>query len=118
MKKWLDKVFRPWFIVLLIIAFTHQLMEKLLRMHIPIIDSYLDPILLMPILLHLLLWEQRLLFKKGDHFVFSWVQLTILFLVVSFITEYLFPLWQPRFTADFFDVLCYALGTIAFGVFF
>lgn len=117
MKNWLSKILRSWFIILLMVAFMHQFTEKLLHIPIPVIDSYLDPLLFMPILLHLLLWERRLLFKKGDTFTFSNLQLVLLFIAISYITEYLFPIWKPQFTADIWDVVCYTLGTIYFHIY-
>lgn len=113
----LRKIARPWLLSLLLLVALHQVVERLLHIHIPVVDNYLDPLLLMPMLLHLLLWERRVLFKKGDLFVFSWPRMIMIFIIVSFITEYLFPLLRPGFTADIWDVLCYLIGTIIFGIF-
>lgn len=112
----MQKIFRLWLVILLMIATTHQVMEKLLHIRIPVIDNYLDPLLLMPILLHLLLWEQRILFKKRTDFTFSTLQLIMIFIVVSFITEYLFPKWNPKFTGDIWDIICYGIGTFSFAL--
>ena len=117
MISWWYKIFRPWFIVLLTTAFVHQLIEKLLLLHLPVIDSYLDPLLLMPVLLHLLLWERRILFRKGINYTFSTFQIILIFILISFVTEYIFPKWNPKFTADIWDVVCYVLGTIYFHIY-
>lgn len=108
------KIFNPWFIVVLLLAALHQILEKLLNLRLPFADNYLDPLLLMPILLHLVLWERRILLKKGVHYVFSFPEAGMLFLVVSFVTEYLFPIWHSGFTADWRDVICYAIGTLTY----
>lgn len=105
-----------WFIIALAVVGLHQFVQKICGISIPLIDSYLDALLFMPIALHLLLWEQRLLFSKGHHYTFSKPKLFLYWLVMSIIAEYLFPIWHHGFTADIIDVLCYALGTLAFNL--
>lgn len=114
----LYKIGTPWFVTLIIIAIAHQLLEKVAHVNLPFADSYLDPLLLMPILLQLLLWEKRILFKRGNQYVFSILQLFLYFVLISFIAEYLFPMWNKGFTADIWDVICYGIGTLVFGMFF
>ncbi|MBL7706725.1 MAG: hypothetical protein JNM21_14360 [Taibaiella sp.] len=115
---YLKKISSAWFAGMLLLVLLHQFLEKWLEIRIPVIDNYLDPLLLMPILLHLMLWERRILFKKDLHYVFSLFEVIVLFIVVSFVAEYLFPRWSMGFTADGWDVVCYACGTLIFYFFF
>ncbi len=107
---------RPWFIVLLLIALSHQIAQWILQIHIPWVDSYLDPLLMMPITLHIILWERRLVFGRGVSFTLNNYQLLAYFLVVSFLAEIVFPMIRPGFVSDFWDVICYGIGTILFAV--
>lgn len=109
---------RPWFLSALIVAGVHQGMQKLLNWHIPILDAYLDPLLFMPILLYLILWERRFFFKKGTQYVLPWSQMLAIFALVSILCEFFFPRWSTRFTMDYWDVLCYFLGMLLFGFVF
>lgn len=105
-----------WFGVLLLAFVTHQLLEKVLQIRIALLDNYLDAFLCMPLLLYILLWEQRVLFRKGSGFVFSKLYILLYFLLISFISEFLFPKWSSNFTSDFMDIVCIALGTMFFGI--
>lgn len=67
---YLKKICNAWFAGMLLLVLLHQSLEKLLEIRIPVIDNYLDPLLLMPILLHLMLWERRILFKKDCNMFF------------------------------------------------
>lgn len=109
---------RPWFIAAVGLAVTHQVLQKILDIHVPIVDSYLDPLLFLPILLQLILLEQRYVFAKGSHYVLSWFQIVGVVLLVCIVCESLFPLWSPSFTADYIDAICYLIGGVVFGVFF
>lgn len=113
----LKMLLRPWFIGFLIVALGHQIAQKLLHVNFPFADSYLDPILFLPILLHLLLWERRYIWKKGLSYKFTWREIFSVFLIVSIFAEYFFPIWSSSFTRDYWDVLCYAAGAVFFGLF-
>lgn len=108
---------RPWFIGVLILVLIHQIAQKVLVLNIPILDSFLDPLLFMPILLHLILWERRFLFGKGFRYVLSWKQIIVNLVFVTILCEYFFPRWNAAFTMDYLDILCYSLGTLLFGKF-
>lgn len=109
---------RPWFLGAVGLAVTHQVLQKILNIRVPIVDSYLDPLLFLPILLQLILLEQRYIFAKGPYYVLSWFQILIVILLMSIICELLFPIWSHSFTTDYIDAICYLLGGTVFGVFF
>ena len=108
---------RPWFIIVLLVVLIHQISQKLLGYNFSLIDSFLDPLFLMPILLHLILWERRYIFGKGPLFILSWMQIVAIFIVISIVCEYLFPIWSDAFTRDPWDIVCYGIGSVVFGMF-
>lgn len=109
---------RPWFLGAVGLALIHQILQKILGVHVPIVDSYLDPLLFLPILLQLILLERRFVFGKDSQYVLSWYHIFGVVVLVSVLVELLFPVWSPLFTADYRDVICYLIGGTAFGVFF
>src|SRR5690606_889639 len=106
-----------WFLVALALAIAHQVLQKILQVSIPFVDSYLDPLLFLPILLHLILLERRYLFGKGPSYILSWSQMFAVFVLISVVCEVLFPRWSSSFIADYKDVICYLIGGILFGIF-
>jgi hypothetical protein len=108
---------RPWFIGMLTLVLIHQIVQKALGLNIPIVDSFLDPLLFMPILFHLILWEQRFLFGKGNSYVLSWKKMITVLIFISVFCEYFFPRWNDNFTMDYWDIICYIIGTLFFGLF-
>ena len=109
---------QPWFMGALILTTTHQVLQKILGINMRLVDSFLDPLLFLPILLQLILLERRFVFGKGAPYVLSWFQILTVTVLVSVVCELLFPRWNPAFTADYIDVICYLLGGVIFGVFF
>lgn len=111
-------LFKPWFVVAALLFLTHQILQKILAVPIPFADSFLDPLLFMPLLLQLMLLERRLLFRRGPDYILSWAQILGTVVLVSLLCELLFVFWSDAFTADYLDVLCYLTGGAVFGVFF
>lgn len=92
----------------------HQIAQKIMGLPIPLIDSYLDSLLAMPIILGLLLWERRVLFRKGNHYRLSGQEVTIATLFIAFVSEIVFPWLSQKFTFDWPDLLLYTTGSIIF----
>lgn len=107
----------PWFLFLVTIFVIHQVLQKIFAVHILIIDSYLDPLLFMPILLQLVLWEKRVIYKKEATYRLDHLTMFSILFVVAIVCEYIFPLLTNSFTSDWLDVFCYTIGTIIFAVF-
>lgn len=105
---------RPWFLSLVVVGLIHQLAQKVLGWNIPIVHAYLDPLLFMPILLHLTLWERRVLFRALDDYQLEWWRIVAIFILASVVAEMVFPRLSTRFTADPYDVACYGLGAILY----
>ena len=90
----------------------HQFSQKLLHWDWPFFDSYLDPFLCMPLVFSLFLLERQWLWGIStrlsilDTFLFS-IILMVLF-------EWVFPMLHSGFTADYYDLIAYSLGSIFF----
>ncbi len=97
-----------------VLFLTHQLIQKGLDIHIPFVHSYLDDLLVMPIILTLILVERRRLYSWGEKFVFSFPETIGLVVAFSLIFELLFPYFSFKFTFDWWDFLAYAIGGVIF----
>jgi hypothetical protein len=104
----------PLFLICVLLFLINQLLEQA-HVFIPLLFSYLDDLLAMPIVLTLILAAERAYF--GDNsFVLppAWVVLAILAFSVFF--ELVLPPFFPKHTADWLDVLAYALGALLFHI--
>lgn len=91
----------------------HQYLQLIAEIAWPFVDNYLDPLLMMPIVLHAVVWEKRLLHK--DHTVrLPAIHIFSYFILTAFIAETLFPLLSNKFTADPFDTISYAMGSFVY----
>ncbi|MFK8008649.1 MAG: hypothetical protein AB8H03_19985 [Saprospiraceae bacterium] len=103
------------FCVLLFII--HQFFQKILGWNFPILDSYLDPLLCLPIFMGLMLAERRFFLKKINHnkvYTFSILEIIVIAIVLSIAFEEGFPRWSNRFTKDYFDYGFYFVGALFF----
>lgn len=93
----------------------HQYFQWIARIPMPFLDNYLDPALMMPILLHLIVWERYVLFRKRPILLTHTHLVGYLILAIIF-GEFLFPRLEPKFTADYWDILSYTVGAINYGI--
>lgn len=91
----------------------HQVLQMQIQINIPFLDNYLDPFLLMPLILYALLWERRILLKNKT-IDLSYTDILGYFLLMVLTGEVLFPQISDKFTADYGDILAYALGTLTY----
>lgn len=110
----MDVLKSPIFIISCIIFVLHQLIQKGFEIPLPLIDDYLDSLLAMPIILTFLLVERRMLFKKGKNYRLPVLDVVLAIFYISIITEVLFPWLSDRFTADWLDVVFYAIGSLIY----
>jgi len=82
-------------------------------MNIDFIDDYLDPAVLMPLILYAVLWERRILLNNKKMNL-PYLVIFGYFVTMAVLGELLFPLLSDRFTADYWDILAYAFGTIVY----
>ena len=88
------------------ILFTvHQILQKALLIHIPFIDSYLDPFCFGAIVPALYVFERSRMVKSVK---VGFGELLALTLVLVLFSEYLLPLLSPAFTFDIADILMIA----------
>src|SRR5690606_15364543 len=99
--------------VCLILFLLHHYLQYIARFSFAMLDSYLDPLLFMPILLTLITWERQLMYKNRLY-TLSLMHIFGYLLLVSVLCEVVLPMWTERMTADVWDVLFYALGTILY----
>ncbi len=91
----------------------HQYLHNETDINITFLNNYLDPFLLMPLLLYAVLWERRIVLKNKN-MVLSYTEIFGYFVLMVLLGEVLFPLISKKFTADYWDILAYALGTLAY----
>lgn len=107
---------RPIIILVIVSALLfliHQYLQMEAQLNIAFLDNYLDPAVLMPLLLYAVLWERRILLRDKN-IVLPYTDILGYFLLMVLLGEILFPLFNERFTADYWDILAYALGTLAY----
>jgi hypothetical protein len=102
-----------WYIPFLIFL-AHQFIQYILGWSTPWVDAYLDPLLALPILLGLLLFERSLIFRVHR---LSLLEVCLVSIVLMLIFEEGFPRWQPAFIRDHFDHLAYLVGVVYFWYF-
>lgn len=92
----------------------HQFVEKYLSIRISLLDNYLDPLLFMPILLSLVLWERRWWLKSNRNYVLPITHVWGYCLITIILAEILFPKLNPSFKADWIDSILYVIGSMIF----
>lgn len=96
-----------------ILFLIHQYLQLEVQLNLALLDNYLDPAVLMPILLYAALWERRILLRNKN-IVLPYTDILGYFLLMVILGEILFPLYSKSFTADYWDILAYASGTLAY----
>jgi hypothetical protein len=91
----------------------HQYLHNETDINITFLNNYLDPFVLMPLLLYAVLWERRIVLKNKN-MVLSYTDIFGYFILMVILGEVLFPFASEKFTADYWDILAYALGTLAY----
>lgn len=101
------------FITCSLLFIGHQYLERIAEVRIAVLDNYLDPLLVMPILLWLVTYERRLIHKRPDY------KLPVLHtlgfvILVAFLAEIVFPLFTNELIADPWDVGLYIIGGLVY----
>ncbi len=114
MSSWFE--FRqPLFLGAIVLFAGQQFLRYVLFVPIPgLLQSYLNDVISIPLMLTVALYAQRRLVARSYTFVFpdSWLLLAWGYVSVWF--EILLPCFSVRAVADPFDVAAYAVGTLAF----
>ncbi len=98
------------FILCLLIFLVHQFIERIVKVEVAVLDNYLDPLLAMPIILHLITLERRIL-TRNPGYRMPLVHIILYFIIVSVIVEIVFPMFNPKLIGDPIDVVLYAIGS-------
>ena len=100
----------PAFWVCLLLFLVHQLLQKVLAVSLPFLDSYLDPFLCIPIILPLLALERHYLLGLSYFNASDPGDAAIVTVALSVIFEVGFPTWSSSFVQDKYDFVAYAAG--------
>ena len=92
------------------IFLAHQVLEKLFLIDLPFLDSYLDPFLMGIICPGIWAWEK----KNGGSMEPS--ELLAAFLLLAWLSEWLFPYLSTQFVSDWRDLFGIALGVGIFAL--
>ena len=101
------------YVICLLIFSLHQVLQLVFHYNLPWANAWLDPFLFPLLLLPLILAEQRFVLRNSGYF-FPPLLLTGYFVVLSLLSEYLFPLLSHRFSQDPLDVALMLGGTVLF----
>ncbi|WP_209331225.1 magnesium citrate secondary transporter [Lunatimonas salinarum] len=104
----------PYFLGPCVAFWANQYLEKGVGIFVPLLFSYLDDLLAMPVILGTTLQVFRWIHPAGALFRFSSMQMVVGVAYISLLFEVLLPLWSEIYTRDFWDVVCYAIGALYF----
>lgn len=104
----------PLFILSCLLFWINQYLEKVLQIFIPFVHSYLDDLLLMPVVLGLTLQIYRWIHPLKEKFSFTKIQIVVAVAYFSALFEGILPLWSNLYTRDLLDVVFYSIGAIIF----
>ncbi|SEJ11746.1 hypothetical protein SAMN05192553_102468 [Cyclobacterium xiamenense] len=104
----------PWFLLPALTFWINQYLERVQGIYFPLVHSYLDDLLAMPVILGLTLQLYRWIHPRKERLVFSIKQVLVGFLYISLLFEVLLPAWSATYVRDPWDVGCYFLGSVYF----
>lgn len=98
------------FLVPAILFVVHQLLERFAHIHISLVDNHMDPLLCPIILLSFYLFQWRHLIFKDPTYRLPFLDVIIATIFLAIVSEELFPLLSPHFTADIYDYFAFFVG--------
>ena len=101
------------YILLCVGFFAYKLME-LSYPAIPFLHAYFEDLIALPIVLKTALLTGQSLRKPWRSYVFGKVELAVITVLFALYFEWILPSYNPLFTTDALDFLCYGLGTLVF----
>ncbi|WP_132644051.1 hypothetical protein [Roseivirga ehrenbergii] len=105
---------RYWLFVGLFIL--HQILQYGFKLSVPIVDSYLDPLLAPIVLLGAWQFERKWLFGKKIALLLHPAEIIAMTIYVASVGEFLFPLLSAKFHFDPYDFFAYGLGGLLYQV--
>jgi hypothetical protein len=97
------------FTVCILLFCLHYCLQNYLQIHFIWADYYLDPILMLPIVLTLYAYEKTILQKPNIGLKTS--EIVIITAVIAFVAEFFFPKINSACLGDFWDILGYSAGS-------
>ena len=104
----------PVFLLCCFMFIVHQVIQKLVKQSLPFVDDYLDNLLITPILLTFLIVERRILFRRGERYRLSILEVVMATILIALVCELLFPYLSSDFVTDWLDLVFYAIGSLIF----
>ncbi|NQV53732.1 MAG: hypothetical protein HQ500_11140 [Flavobacteriales bacterium] len=101
------------YLVLVLAAGSYKFVE-LYDATIPLLHSYLEDLLALPIILGTALIAVQLLLPGNRNFIITRRDLLIILFLFTLYFEGVLPYFNESFTADPFDILCYFAGAWIF----
>ena len=98
-------------LICLVLFLVHQIIQFGLGIQMHFFDSYLDPFLIMPIILALINFERKLVFNLQQ---LRPIEVLFYTLWIALIFEWIFPMFNEKFVGDLWDVIAYMCGSILF----
>jgi hypothetical protein len=77
------------------------------------VHSYLDDLVVMPILLTITCVFLRIVFKQ-ENLQLELPMIVSAFILLSIVFEFVLPRYSSNFYADKWDVVCYGIGTVVY----
>jgi len=100
----------PAFLLLTLFAFiAHQIIQKQMGIHLPLLDNYLDPFCLGVLATFLFSLEHHWRFRGRN---LSLLEVIILIIILTLITELLFPYLSDKFVRDWWDGVAITAGSM------
>lgn len=104
----------PLFIFSCLLFWINQYLEKIQEIYIPYVHAYLDDLLAMPVVLGITLQAFRWFHPLKDQYIFTKIHIILAVVYFSLIFEVILPMKSDTYTRDWWDILCYAIGALAF----
>lgn len=104
----------PFFILPCLLFWINQYLEKIQEIYIPLVNSYFDDFLAMPVVLGITLQIYHWIHPLKKRFIFTPLQILVAVLYFSVIFEGLLPLVSEVYIRDLWDILYYLLGAVWF----
>ena len=96
---------------------SHTVLHRLGWLENAFLNNYLNDLLCLPLVLGAAIFFQRNIVLRQPAYALSKWQIGVIVIYFSVMFEWVFPQFMPRYTADFFDVICYGLGGGLFWIF-
>ncbi|WP_430615156.1 hypothetical protein [Flavobacterium sp. JP2137] len=105
-------VYNPYFLGLLLVGTSIYILQRCGVILPDFVQYYINDLLVMPLVLWVVLAFLKMI--HGAQARISWAMAVPLVVFYSLFFECYLPTFHPRYTADGYDVLCYAVGALVF----